>query len=305
MQYLALSYYKFVPIDEPAREVKRHKKFLEGRDATSRVYISSEGINGQLSASVEDAEAYMEWLRGDPRFSDLNFKPEPVPENIFPRLTIKVREKLVAIDQPIDLESRGNYLSPEQWRKTLEGDEDVLVLDGRNDYEWELGHFEGAERPPCRTFRDFPAYVEQLKERCPKEKKILMSCTGGIRCELLSSMMREEGFENVYQLEGGVIKYGQEQGGAHWRGKLFVFDDRLGAQVNPDAEVISRCHICDVPSDRYFNCANMDCNALFISCERCLDELKGCCQASCLEGERVRSYDHAGKPFRRQSCSCA
>ena len=182
----------------------------------------------------------------------------------------------------------------------------TLLLDVRNDYESEIGHFEGAERPKLTKFREFPAYVQELKkERDPKETPVMMYCTGGIRCEVYSALLKEAGFEKVYQLEGGVINYGHKEKGKHWKGKLFVFDDRLAAPLHPeaDSEPISHCTFCASPCDAYRNCANMDCNELFLTCPGCADRLKGCCSAPCLEEGRVRPYEpgERPKPFRRVS----
>ncbi len=315
-----LAYYFFTHIEEPSVEVLRHKLFFADRDVKGRIYISKEGINGQMSASFEAAQDYMEWLKSDPRFQGVEFKIHTWPEHCFPRMTVKMRSQLVALDRAVDRSKSGDYLSPKEWKKMLEErDENTLLIDVRNDYEWNLGHFEGAELPNLEKFRDFPNYAKKLKEeRDPSTTKVMMYCTGGIRCELYSALMKEEGFKEVYQLQGGVIKYGLELGSKHWRGKLFVFDDRLSVPISPDgparpggpgrpdatgepAEVISVCLHCKQPSDLYFNCANMDCNELFISCLQCADKTQGCCCTACEKSPRTRPYvkQERPKPFRR------
>ena len=305
-QYRILAYYLFTPIEDPAEEVRRHFAFFEGRDVKGRIYISSQGINGQMSAAVRDAEAYREWLMSDPRFSRIDFKIHSFKEHVFPRLTVKMREQLVALDEPVDPNEGGEHLDAPTWRAMLERrDANTLLLDVRNRYEWEIGHFEGAELPPLESFREFPAYAKQLSTlKDPHETKVMVYCTGGIRCELYSALLKREGFEEVYQLSGGVIGYGLSQGSEHWRGKLFVFDDRLAISIAEEeqSEVISRCLHCQNLSDIYYNCANMDCNELFICCPLCAEQFLGCCSASCMQSARLRPYvkGEKPKPFRKK-----
>jgi UPF0176 protein len=305
MKYQVLAYYFFTPLEDPALEVYRHKEFFLNRDVQGRIYISKEGINGQMSASPEAADAYMKWLTSDSRFQTIEFKIHAWHEHCFPRLTVKVRPQLVALDKQVDMSKKGVSLSPEEWKKMLDSrDENTLLIDVRNAYEWDIGHFEGAELPRLEQFRQFPAYARALKQqRDPSKTKVMMYCTGGIRCELYSALMKEEGFNEVYQLQGGVIKYGLESGSKHWRGKLFVFDDRLSVPITDQepAEVISTCIHCQASTDLYFNCANMDCNELFISCSVCAEETQGCCCKVCKEAPRVRPFvkQDRPKPFRR------
>jgi UPF0176 protein len=307
MKYWVLAFYKFISISNPAEEVKRHKTFFRGKDITSRIYISEEGINGQMCAAAEDGQSYIAWMRCDPRFKDVEFKIHSYHEQVFPRITVKHRKQLVALDAEVDLTLTGQHLSAEQWSKMLETkDENTLLLDVRNDYEWQLGHFQGAELPKLETFREFPKYAKSLKDsKDPKKTKIMMYCTGGIRCELYSALLKQEGFEHVYQLDGGIIKYGLEAGTEHWEGKLFVFDDRMSVPLNDnqDATIISRCHFCQETSDLYFNCANMDCNALFIACLACAEKEVGCCCEPCKSSTRLRPFVKAErpKPFRRMA----
>lgn len=302
--YYILAYYYIGKIEEPQLEVKRQQSFFKERDVTGRIYISEEGINCQMSGLAHEVERYMEWLKADPRFSSIDFKIHHGEENVFPRMTVKYRKKLVAIDCPVDFSVRGEHVSPKEWRQMIESGKDYLMIDVRNDYESQIGHFEGAILPPCNTFREFEGYLKELKEtKDPSTTEVMMYCTGGIRCELYSAIMMKEGFSNIFQLDGGVIKYGLQEGSAHWKGKLFVFDDRLAIPISDSepAEVIAQCHCCHCPEDTYYNCANMDCNALFISCSDCLHKLHGCCQEECEHAPRVRPYHANGKhkPFRR------
>jgi len=179
-----------------------------------------------------------------------------------------------------------------------------VIIDVRNAYESEIGHFEGAHLPKLGTFRQFPEYARELKQDYdPESTKVMMYCTGGIRCELYSALMKKEGFVNVVQLEGGVINYGLNEGNEQWRGKLFVFDDRLAVPIDgKEAETISSCRQCSEPSDTYYNCANMDCNELFLSCPSCAEAFLGCCSQLCQSAPRLRSFIKTDrpKPFRKK-----
>jgi UPF0176 protein len=306
MSYSVLAYYAIIPITDPHAEVARHKEFFSSSDFKGRIYISEQGINGQASGGLADAERYMAWLKSDPRFKGVVFKTHPAKEHAFPKMTVKYRKQLVAIDCPVDLSERGESVPPKAWKEMLKNrTPETLLLDVRNDYEWKAGHFEGAELPKLEQFREFPEYAKELKEKCgSKETPIMMYCTGGIRCEFYSAVLKKEGFKKVYQLDGGVIQYGLEEGSAEWKGKLFVFDDRLVVPLSEETETISLCSHCGEKNDVYYNCANMDCNALFFCCLTCLRVHQGCCSAKCRTG-RVRPYKESAKPFRKMSCHCS
>ncbi len=301
--YFILAYYHFVSIPHPKEEIAAHKEFFKGRDMTSRIYISEQGINGQMSGLKQDAEDYMNWMHANPLFDKMEFKIHPYHENVFPRQTIKYRKQLVALDEEVNLSEIGEHVNPEQWKQLLEGEEKPVLLDVRNDYEWEVGRFNGAICPPCETFREFGDYGKELKEQVdPKKTPVMMYCTGGIRCELYSSLLIKLGFKKVYQLSGGIINYGLKQGNDHWLGKLFVFDDRLTVPISEgETPVIGTCLLCQTPIETYYNCANMDCNRLFLCCPTCLKKHSGCCSEQCGQAPRVRPYHQqdAHKPFRK------
>lgn len=302
--YLVLAYYKFAPIENPHQLIKDHKDFFKNRDITSRIYISEQGINGQTSGKESDIRLYMEWMHSLPSFADMPFKIHTYHENVFPRKTVKYRKQLVALDEEVNLEDAGEHLSPESWKDMLEKDRSKILLDVRNDYEWQVGRFEGADCPPCETFREFKEYAQTLKNKVdPQKTPVMMYCTGGIRCELYSALLKKEGFDKVYQLNGGIINYGLKQGNEHWMGKLFVFDDRLTVPVGEDASpVIGKCHHCQESNDSYYNCSNMDCNNLFLCCPACVEKFQGCCCTECQEAPRLRPYQHQNphKPFRKK-----
>lgn len=302
--YFVLAYYAFTRIENPQQEVLDHKEFLGKLDAKSRIYISEEGINGQMSAAKSDALLYIDWLRSKKPFQNIDIKIHGWHEQAFPKLTIKYRKNLVARNLSVDMSKRGQHMPSHEFKALLDQEEEkYLLLDVRNSYEWKVGRFKNAELPPCDNYREFELYAENLKKRVDGDKtKVVMYCTGGIRCELYSSLLIQHGIKNVFQLDGGVIKYGLEEGSKHWEGKLFVFDDRLTVPISDEpTEVISQCHHCGAKSDNYYNCANMDCNELFLCCPDCLKKTAGCCQDACQQSTRLRPYQHQNphKPFRK------
>ncbi|MEM7175727.1 MAG: rhodanese-related sulfurtransferase [Chlamydiota bacterium] len=306
-QYLVLSFYLLEPIANPDFEVKRFHRFFADKDIKGRIYISREGVNAQMSVREEEAPLFYDWLAADPRFAAVDIKVQMYDGHAFPKMTVKYRKQLVALDCEIDLSLRGDYLSPKEWAEKLDQrNAETLVLDVRNDYEWDVGHFEGAKRPACKTFREFPVTVERIKAQYDREKtQIMMSCTGGIRCELYSCLLKRQGFKHVYQLKGGVINYGLEVGTKHWKGELFVFDDRLVVPLstNQKSTVIGKCSICTAKTRAYYNCANMDCNQLFLSCSTCIQKQRGCCSKECIEAPRRRKFvfQSCPKPFKKLS----
>ena len=301
--FLVLAFYRLVPIQDVDQEVLLQKEFVKDKNLTCRLYIAKEGINGQMSAYKEDARAYMEWMHTRPEFKDLVFKIHYWHENVFPRQQIKKKRELVAFGKELDLNNRGKHLSPKEWRTMLDSEKKAVLIDVRNSYEYDIGHFKGAENPECETFKEFDLYTKKLVDRFPDEKPpVMMYCTGGIRCEFYSSLLKDQGFDEVYQLEGGIIDYGIKEGGEHWRGKLFVFDDRMTIPISEqETEKVGICLNCSKTSDDYYNCANMDCNKLFICCKECLSSYQGCCSEKCSGSEKIRPYQHQNphKPFKK------
>lgn len=306
MNYSVLAYYVIDAVDEPEAEVKEHRAFLKTLDSKGRIYVSKEGVNAQLSLHDRDVDAYLQWMQQRPLLVGADVKIHKWPEHAFDRLTVKFREQLVAVCEQVDFSKRGKHISPKEWRERLESkDPNTIVIDVRNNYESAVGTFEGAICPDLSTFREFPGYAKKLKsEYNPEKTKVMMFCTGGIRCEYYSAILRGNGFDDVAQLNGGVIRYGMEEGNKHWKGKLFVFDDRLVVPISEDEhKTVSHCKFCEKPSDVYYNCAHMDCNDLFISCPECALSHKGCCSDSCMQAGRVRAFEESDhpKPFRRLS----
>lgn len=300
LPYLVLAYYHIAKVASPEQLMKDHKAFFKGKDYKGRIYLVKDGINGTLSAPKELICDYVRWLWSQPGFAETEFKIQEFEDHAFGKLCVKTRPELVALGFEVPLDKCGAHLSPKEWREMYEQEKDKVVLDVRNDYEFELGHFEGSEAAPCKTFKEFKDWALQLKARLNPQTKVLMCCTGGIRCEFFSSLLKQEGIDQVYQLQGGIIKYGAQEKSKHWLGKLFVFDDRLSIPISDEeTPAVGKCRHCQNPADRYYNCANMDCNELFLCCRDCLKQFYGCCQDSCRHGPRVRPYKFACTPFRK------
>ncbi|MGN7295747.1 oxygen-dependent tRNA uridine(34) hydroxylase TrhO [Ferdinandcohnia sp. SAFN-114] len=286
LDYQILLYYKYIEIDDPQAFRDQHFEFCASIGLKGRILVATEGINGTVSGTVEQTEKYMEFMRSDARFSDMVFKIEKSEGHAFKKLKIKVKPEIVNLSLDKDLnpnEITGKHLSPKEFLETLQQD-DVIVLDARNTYEYDLGHFRGAIRPDIETFRELPKWVEEnLSEH--KDKKILTYCTGGIRCEKFSGFLVNEGFKDVSQLEGGIITYGYdpEVKGALWDGKCYVFDERISVPVNRTGEetVVGKCHHCGKPEERYVKCGNPDCNKHLLLCEDCEHEHYRSCSQEC------------------------
>ncbi|MBH0167919.1 MULTISPECIES: rhodanese-related sulfurtransferase [Fictibacillus] len=288
-----LLYYKYVPIDDPESYKDEHLKFCKDLGLLGRIIVAPEGINGTVSGTYEQTQIYMDHLKADPRFEDIVFKIDEVEEHAFKKMFVRHKKELVTWRFEDDVDPNqlsGKRLSPKEFYEALQ-DEDVIVIDGRNDYEYEIGHFRGAIRPDVKASRDFPKWVRENISQF-KDKKVLTYCTGGIRCEKFSGFLLQEGFQDVSQLEGGIVTYGKddEVQGKLWDGKLYVFDERISVPVNRTEEdvVIATCYYCGKTEDRYVNCANPECNKQHVCCPECEVKHKRSCSKECLDHPRNR-----------------
>ncbi|MEP2448877.1 MAG: rhodanese-related sulfurtransferase [Balneola sp.] len=298
--YEVILYYYFNTIEHPEQFAKQHKQYCKDLDIKGRIYISSEGINGTAAGTPEQMAQYKADLRAIPGFENTEFKTDESDYIPFSKLICKTREEIVSLHvDGVDPKDGGNHLSPAEWRRVME-EEDHVMIDVRNNYESKIGHFKGALKPDVENFFDFPQWLEEAE--IPKDKKVLMYCTGGIRCEKFSVLMKEQGWDDVNQLHGGILRYAKEEEGKHFEGKCFVFDDRLVVPVNPkDLAPIAKCEITGKPADTYVNCANMECNKLFVCSEEGAHIMEGCCSEECKQSEYRRPFDpeNAFKPFRK------
>ncbi|MFD2717413.1 rhodanese-related sulfurtransferase [Hymenobacter monticola] len=292
--YQVLLYYCYTPLENPEQFRDEHHRLCLELDLRGRIIVAAEGLNGTVSGTVENCVAYMAAVKADPRFEALEFKVDDVAAHTFQKLHVRVKPEIVhsSLHHVRPHEKTGQHLSPQEF-KELKDRDDVVVVDVRSDYEYNLGRFKNAVTLDIENFRDFPDRVERLKEF--KDKKILTYCTGGVKCEKASAFLLEQGFENVYQLHGGIIKYGIETGGEDFDGQCYVFDNRVAVDVNRvNPTVISRCQHCQQPSNRLINCANPHCNAHLPLCEACGEQLQGACSEACAAHPDKRVYDGTG-----------
>lgn len=283
-----VSFYHYFDIANPQEfRDELYKQFYELK-VFGRIYIAAEGINAQISVPEGNFDAFRDTLYGfDPALSGirLNIAVDDDGKSFWV-LRMKVRPKIVAdgIDDPsFSMNKKGKYLKAAEFNE-LSARPDTIVVDMRNHYEYEVGHFEDAIEVPSDTFRQqLPMAVDMLKEE--KDKNIIMYCTGGIRCEKASAYMLHNGFKNVFHVEGGIIEYtrkAKEQGlPLKFKGKNFVFDERLGERITED--IIAVCHQCGKPCDDHTNCLNDGCHLLFIQCKECAEKYEGCCSQACAE----------------------
>jgi UPF0176 protein len=293
-----LLYYCYTPIADPAVFAEEHHRLCVALQLRGRIIIAAEGLNGTVSGTFEACDAYIAAVHADPRFAACEFKAEDVPDHTFRKLHVRVKNEIVHAGLPAlkPWERTAPYVEPAEFQALKDAD-DVVLLDVRSTYEHGVGHFKNAFTLPIENFRELPAHADDLAALREQThgKRIVTYCTGGVKCEKASAWLLDQGFENVYQLHGGIIKYGLETGGEDFEGKCYVFDSRLAIEVNHvNPSVVGRCHVCAEPSDRLINCANSECNAHLVVCESCSEKLEGACSVSCLTAPTKRPYDGTG-----------
>ncbi|GAK01693.1 rhodanese domain protein [Geomicrobium sp. JCM 19055] len=293
--YRVLLYYKYVDMPDYEEYAAEHLRFCKENELKGRIIVAPEGINGTVSGTVEQTERYMNYVKQDPRFEDLWFKIDESDEHTFKKMFVRPKQELVTwrLDDEIDDNPNhltGQYLSPKEFHDALL-DEDTIVIDGRNDYEYEIGHFRNAIKPGVQSSREFPEWIDENLEEY-KDKRVITYCTGGVRCEKLTGILMNKGFKDVAQLHGGVVNYSQDEEvqGRLWDGKLYVFDERISIRANHTDEdvVIASCHHCGTTEDRYINCSNPECNRQYVCCTECEEKHEAACTTECREHPRNR-----------------
>ena len=274
-----LLYYKFAPISDPEAVKLWQKTLTESLNLKGRILISTQGLNGTVGGDMDDLKAYIKATKTYPAFKDVVFKWSDGGRDDFPRMSVKTRRELVGFQNSEDefqvdekgVVGGGIHLKPKQVHELVEqfGD-DVIFFDGRNEHEAKIGKFKNAVVPNTNTSRDFIAELESDKYDDIKGKKVVTYCTGGIRCEVISAMMKKRGFTDVYQMDGGIVKYGEAYGDdGLWEGSLRVFDDRMTVEFSDHAKTIGKCTHCQEKTSNFENCAYANCNELVLICENC------------------------------------
>ena len=283
-----LSFYQYAHIGNP--ELFRNHLFIawDDMDVLGRIYVAKEGINAQLSVPATSFNTFKSFLDGIPFLNNVRLNIAIEQDNkSFLKLKVKVRHKIVADglnDETFDVTNKGVHVDAVTFNTLIE-QEDTILVDMRNHYESEIGHFKNAVTPDVDTFRDSLDIIEDDLKDHKEDKKLVMYCTGGIRCEKASAYFKHKGFKNVFQLEGGIIEYArqieQQDLENKFKGKNFVFDHRRGERISED--IISNCHQCGNPCDTHENCANEACHLLFIQCESCASKMQNCCSQECVD----------------------
>ncbi len=277
-----LLYYKYTDIAHPAKLVKEHKELCASLGLKGRVIIATEGINGTLAGSQAACAEYMTYMNNHPFFSGIDFKQSLCQGEPFPRLRVVEKEEITRMGKsPLEISYKdtGTHLTPQQAHELISSNKELLILDGRNSYEAAIGKFVNAIVPDIETFREFPDYIDKNQELF-KDKEVLMYCTGGIRCERASAYLKSKGVaKHVYQISGGIDRYGQAFPDGYFRGKNYVFDGRISVPINSD--VLSTCALCNSSADDYYNCVYTGCNKQLILCSSCVQKNNATCSAAC------------------------
>jgi UPF0176 protein len=278
-------YYKFVPVADPAMTMRWQKELANRLALKGRVIVSPQGINGTLGGNIENLREYKREMNRSVLFKGITYKWSDGRGNEFPKLSVKVRDELVAFranDEIVvneqGIQNGGQHLKPEQVHKLIQerGDE-VIFFDGRNSYEAQVGRFKNAVIPAVKTTPDFLKEIEDPKYDAIKERPIVTYCTGGVRCEILSVLMRNRGFKEVYQMDGGIVTYGQKYGDeGFWEGSLYIFDGRMNHRFSANSRDIGQCVHCRAKTSQFINCADLSCNQLVLVCQSCQPKNNRC-----------------------------
>ncbi len=278
MEPKVILYYGFTPLSDPEAICLWQKTLCESLNLKGRIIISKHGINGTLGGDLKDVKRYIKANKNYAPFKGISYKWSEGTGDDFPRLRVRVRDEIVSFGAPAELQvdengvvGGGIHLKPHEVNELVaqRGDE-VVFFDGRNAFEAMIGKFKNAVVPDVRTTHDFIKEIESGKYDELKSKPIVTYCTGGIRCEILSSLMKSRGFEEVYQIDGGIVRYGEEFGDdGLWEGSLYIFDGRMNQEFSDHTKIIGQCERCTTPTSKFYNCANLACRQLILLCEDC------------------------------------
>lgn len=277
-----LLYYKYIDVPDAESETAKHRALAQSLDLRGRIYISSEGINGTCSGTTEHIEQYKNALNEHSLFSGIVFKESLSDGHPFKKLFVRLRPEVVTLRQAVSAKDAAPYITPEELHAALERNEDLVLIDMRNDYEAAIGRFRGAKTLTMENFRDLPKFLTELEPF--KHRKVITYCTGGIRCERASALLKLHGFTDVRQLEGGIVTYCEKFPDGYFEGSCFVFDDRMTLRFpgKLPQRYVSQCGFCSEPCDRYLDCRYQPCHALFLCCEKCEPTCEGYCKQHAL-----------------------
>jgi len=292
-KYKVISFYKYVKIEDPESLAKDHLNWCMQNNIKGKVYLANEGINGSVFGDNQTTAHYKNQLKSYKIFEDIWFKETATDKIAFSKMHVRVKQEIVNSGlMKTKLKNTAPKLTPEQLLKLYEDKKDFVIVDARNWYESKIGKFKNAITPQITHFREWPKVVDSLNDY--KDKTIITYCTGGIRCEKASAYMREKGFKNVYQIDGGILNYIQKFPDTYWEGGMFVFDDRRVFEPNTKEELkyTSNCHFCGKPTSYHINCHNIDCDKIIVCCHDCKIENEYCCSTECRSSSNKRKEYH-------------
>lgn len=286
--YTILLYYKYVAIPNAEQFAYQHLQFCKELGLKGRILVAKNGINGTVGGTPEQCEAYMKAMHANPLFAGMEFKTSTHAGPAFQKIFVRYRPELVTMQYPEVLDPNidgAQYIEPAELNALYDSGEDFLIIDMRNDYEAKIGRFKNAVTLPMQNFKQLPEIVDAHLDKF-KDKKIITYCTGGIRCETATALLKKKGFKNVRQLHGGVHVYGQQFPDTNWEGKLYVFDERVAVPINKNHKILATCMHCNIACDDYINCINAECNDRIILCADCRKKWNHACSEACKANPR-------------------
>ncbi len=294
-KFYILLYYFYAKVIDVVDYREQHHRFCLENNLRGRVIISKEGLNGTVSGLKKDCESYIEYLRSDCRFANIEFKKSIYHEHAFNKLNVRLKKEIVysGLHDIEPLSSNiGKYIEPEEFREVKDS-KDTVILDVRSNYEHRQGAFKNSVTCDIDNFRDFSKKFNETN--ISKDKKVILCCTGGVKCEKASAYVKSLGYDNVYQLHGGIINYGAKTDGKDFEGECYVFDKRIYVSINRYNPIIrNKCYLCGTLSSRMVNCAEPSCNKHVAICEGCGNDYDGACSKKCMMSPGKRFYDGSG-----------
>src|SRR3989344_348211 len=273
------SFYKYSKISNPNVFRDKHQKYCNSLKIKGKILIAKEGINGTISGTKKQIQNYEKNLKKNKLFKDIKFKHTISKIHPFKKTIVRVRKEIVTSGLKVNLNKKAEYVSPKELNNIIDKQKDIILLDARNNYESKIGKFKNALTPNIETFKQFKKIKKDLLKF--KNKKIITYCTGGVRCEKASAFLKENGFKNVFQLEGGILNYINQFPDKHFEGRCFVFDNRMSIPSSKKSKEISICELCHINCSHYINCINAKCDKLFICCNNCEKKFNHACSKKC------------------------
>ena len=273
------SFYKYSKISNPNLFRDKHQKYCNSLKIKGKILIAKEGINGTISGTKKQIQNYEKNLKKNKLFKDIKFKHTISKIHPFKKTIVRVKKEIVTSGLKVNLNKKAEYVSPKELNNIIDKQKDIILLDARNNYESKIGKFKNALTPNIETFKQFKKIKKDLLKF--KNKKIITYCTGGVRCEKASAFLKENGFKNVFQLEGGILNYIEKFPNKHFEGRCFVFDNRMSIPSSKKSKEISICELCHVNCSHYINCINVKCDKLFICCNNCEKKFNHACSKKC------------------------